>query len=49
MAEYNVSVIKGKNYTARVRKPILTADERKLREDEVKKALVTFYKETRGK
>jgi hypothetical protein len=49
MVEYQVTVVKGKNYTARIRKPILSEEERKLREEAVKKVLVQFYIETRGK
>ena len=47
MREYTVTEVKGKNYIARIHKPILTAEERKAREDEVKKALVQFEIERR--
>ncbi len=49
MIEYQVTVHRTEKYIARIRKPILTDEERRAREDEVKKALVRFYKETRGK
>lgn len=49
MPEYEVIPIKGKNYTGRVLRPILTAEERKRREEEVKKALVEFWINTKGK
>lgn len=46
---YRVTEYKGKNSIVRIHRPILSAEERKAREEEVKKALVRFYKETRGK
>lgn len=49
MSEYTVTVRKGKNYTAIIRKPILTAEERKVREDEVRQALIQFGRERRSK
>lgn len=45
MAEYQVTEYKTDKCTVRIHKPILTKDERKAREDEVKKALVRFEKE----
>ena len=42
---YQVTEHKGDNYTVRIRKPILTAEERKKREEEVKAALVQFGRE----
>lgn len=48
MTEYQVTEYKGKNCTVRIHRPILTEEERKAREEEVKKALVRFYKETRS-
>lgn len=45
--KYTVTEVKGKNYIARIHKPILTAEERRAREDEVKKALVQFEIERR--
>ena len=47
MIEYEVTERIGKGYVARIHKPILTPEERKAREEEAKKALVRFYKETR--
>lgn len=32
-------------YTVRIRRPILTDEERKIREEKIKKALIEFYKE----
>ncbi len=49
MTEYKVTEHKGENCTVRIHRPILTNEERKAREDDVKKALVRFYKETRSK
>ena len=46
---YEVTERKGKNYTARIHRPILTEEERKAREENVKAAMVRFYKETRSK
>jgi hypothetical protein len=43
--EYTVKEYKGKGYTAIIRKPILTAEERRKREAEVRKALVEFGRE----
>lgn len=42
MVEYQVTVHESENCIARVHKPILSAEERKKREDDVKKALVKF-------
>lgn len=49
MPEYTVTEHKGKNYVARIHKPILTDEERKVREENIKAAVVRFYKEMRGK
>lgn len=49
MSEYQVTEHKTEKYTVRIHRPILSTEERKSREDEVKKAIVRFYKETRGK
>ena len=46
--EYTVTEHKSEKYTVRIRKPILTAEERKAREEDAKKAIVRFYKETRS-
>ena len=43
--EYITTVHKGNGYTAIVHKPILTAEEKERRLNEVKKALVEFGKE----
>ncbi len=43
MGEYVTTVVHRANYTAVIHKPILSDEERKRREDEVKKALVKFY------
>ncbi len=45
MPEYIITESRGKNYIARIHKPILTAEERKAREEEVKKALIEFGRE----
>lgn len=47
--KYKVTEYKDEKCTVRIRRPILTAEERKIRTDNVKKAMVKFYKETRGK
>lgn len=44
--KYDVKTYNRGNYIAVIRKPILTAEERKAREDECRKAMVRFYKET---
>ena len=44
--EYVVKEYKGKGFTATIRKPILTDEEREKREEECKKALVKFALET---
>jgi hypothetical protein len=49
MPEYTVTEYKGKNCIARIHRPILTDEERKVREENIKAAVVQFYKETRGK
>ena len=43
--EYEVTEKKRDKYTVIIHRPILTDEERKAREDEVKKALAKFYKE----
>ena len=45
MAEYQVTEYKNDKCIVRVHKPILTIEERKAREEEIKKALVKFIKE----
>ena len=48
MLEYNVTEHKSEKCTVRIHRPILPKEEQKAREEDVKKALVRFYKETRG-
>ena len=43
--KYEVTESRGKNYIARIHKPILSSGERQAREEEVKKALVEFGRE----
>lgn len=45
MIEYKVTKHKTDKATVTIRKPILTDDERKAREEEIKKSLIQFYKE----
>ncbi len=45
MADYQVTEYKNDKCIVRVHKPILTIEERKAREEEIKKALVRFIKE----
>lgn len=45
MSEYTVTVRKGKNYTAIIRKPILTEEEYEKRVKDIKSALVQFGRE----
>lgn len=45
MTEYQVTEYKNDKCIVRVHKPILTVEERKAREEEIKKALVKFAKE----
>lgn len=45
--KYKVTEHKCEKYIVRIHRPILTAEERARREEEVKDALVQFYKETR--
>lgn len=47
MPEYEVTEYKSEKCTVRIHRPILTEAERKAREENVKAALVRFYKETR--
>ena len=47
MPEYKVTVYEDEKCIVRIHKPILTAEERKAREAEVKKALVQFEIERR--
>ena len=49
MIEYKVTEYQSEKCKVRIRRPILTAEEREARVEDVKKALVRFYKETRGK
>lgn len=44
--DYKVTEHKSDKCTVRIHKPILTAEEREARVQDVKKALVKFYKET---
>ena len=44
--EYVVKEYKGKGYTATIRKPILTKEEREKREEECRQALIKFALET---
>lgn len=44
--KYEVKEYNRGNYIAVIRKPILTPEERKAREDECRKAMIRFYKET---
>ena len=46
MAEYQVKEYKNDKCIVRVHKPILTVEERKAREEEIKNALVKFIKES---
>ena len=43
--KYKTTVYEDEKSIVRIHRPILTDEERKAREDEVKKALVQFYKE----
>lgn len=43
--EYIVTEHKGKNYTVRIHKPILTAEEEHRREERIKAALIQFGRE----
>ena len=45
MTKYQVTTYETDNCIVTIRKPILTAEERKIREEEVKKAIVRFEKE----
>lgn len=45
MINYEVTEYKTDKAIVRIRKPILTDEERKAREEEIKKALVRFEKE----
>lgn len=45
--KYKVTEYRTEKAIVRIRQPILTAEERKIREENVKSALVQFYKETR--
>ena len=47
MPEYKVTVYEDEKCIVRIHKPILTEEERRAREDEVKKALVQFEIERR--
>lgn len=48
MTKYQVTEHETENYIAIVRKPILTNEERKAREEDVKAALVQFGRERRS-
>ena len=43
--EYQITIHEDEKCIVRIHKPILTDEERKARKDDVKKALVQFYKE----
>ena len=45
--KYKVTEYRTKKAIVRIHQPILTAEERKTREENAKSALVQFYKETR--
>ena len=45
MAEYQVTEYKNDKCIVRIHKPILTVEERRAREEEIKRALVKFVKE----
>lgn len=45
--KYNVTEYKDEKCTVRIHRPILTAEEKSKRIEEVKKAMVRFYKETK--
>ena len=45
--KYDVTEYRTEKAIVRIHSPILTDAERKAREEEVKKAIVQFYKETR--
>lgn len=47
MHDYQVTEYKGEKCTVRIHRPILSAEEKKKREDEIKAAMVRFYKETK--
>lgn len=47
--EYEVTEHRSEKCIVRIHKPILTAEERKARENDVKKALVRFGREIRSK
>jgi hypothetical protein len=49
MTNYEVTIQEGKNYVARIYKPILTEEENKKREENIKAALVQFAKEKRSR
>ena len=46
MSKYETTEYRDGKCIVRVHRPILTAEERKRREEEVKLALIRFYKET---
>lgn len=45
MPKYTVTEHKGKNYVARIHRPVLTDEESKAVEENIKTALIRFYKE----
>ena len=47
--DYQVTEHLGEKCIVRIHKPILSEEERKKREENIKTALVRFYKETRSK
>jgi hypothetical protein len=49
MTEYDVTEYNEEHCTVRIHIPILSEEERRAREEEVKKSLIKFYKEMRSK
>ncbi len=45
--KYKVTEYKSEKCTVRIHRPILTDAERKVREENIKAAIVQFYKESR--
>lgn len=45
--KFEVTEYKDEKCTVRIRRPILSAEEKNARIDDVKKAMVRFYKETK--
>lgn len=49
MAEYQVTIHEDEKCIVRIRKPILSEEEQKVREEKIKAAIVRFEKEKRSK